>query len=269
MLVDAEEAVVELQLVLIVVDPLLFPVFEPLHALFAVAEELHLHLGEFAAAEGEVARIDLVAERLADLGDAEGELLAGGDPDAVEVHEDRLAGFGAQIGDVLVVEDRADEGLHHQVEFPRFGEVLRAAVRAGGGVLHLIDPVAGLAFLAVGHEVAELVDVAGGLPDARVADDGRIESLDVVAGFDHFVPPEVFDGALHARAVGAVVPESVESAVDFRTGKYESAALAQADDLIHQLLIFDFIFRHDCRLLACRAGPPNGSPQLIVFRSKL
>ena len=41
-------------------------------------EVLHLHLLELAGAEDEVLRGDLVAEGLADLGDAEGRLLAGG-----------------------------------------------------------------------------------------------------------------------------------------------------------------------------------------------
>jgi hypothetical protein len=47
---------------------LLQPVVEPLLAIRRVAEELELRLFEFAGAEGEVARIDLVAKRLADLG---------------------------------------------------------------------------------------------------------------------------------------------------------------------------------------------------------
>ena len=243
--VDAEEVVGEFEFLTVVFDPLLLPVFEPLHALLAVAEELHLHLGEFAAAEGEVARIDLVPERLADLGDAEGELLPGGDPDTVEIHEDRLTGFGAEPGGVLLVEHRSDEGLHHQIEFTRFGQILGTAVGAGGRIGHLVHPVAGLALAAVGHEVAELIEMTRGLPDPGVADDGRIESFDVVAGLDHLVPPEVFDGALHPRTVGAVIPETVDAAVDFRARENEPAPLAQADDLIHQLLILDLFFRHE------------------------
>ena len=127
---------------------------------------------------------------------------------------------------MLLVEDRADEGFHHQVEFARLGQVLGTAVRTGGRVGHLVDAVAGFALLAVGHQVAELVEVAGSLPDAGMADDGRIKSFDVVAGFDHFMPPEVFDGAFHARAVGAVIPEAVDPAVDFGTREYESATFA-------------------------------------------
>ena len=47
------------------------PVLVPLLRLVGRDEELHLHLLELERAEDEVARRDLVAERLADLGDAE------------------------------------------------------------------------------------------------------------------------------------------------------------------------------------------------------
>ena len=47
-----------------------------LHDLVWADEELQLHLLEFAGAEREVARVDLVAEGLADLAHAERHLLA-------------------------------------------------------------------------------------------------------------------------------------------------------------------------------------------------
>src|SRR5688572_25672952 len=72
---------------------LLLPVGEPLLFFFFLAEELNLHLLEFAAAEDEVARVNLVAEALADLGDAEGHLHTGGRVDFLEVDEDGLARF--------------------------------------------------------------------------------------------------------------------------------------------------------------------------------
>ena len=52
------------------------PVLVPLLVGAGLDEELHLHLLELAGAEDEVARRDLVAERLADLADAERRLLA-------------------------------------------------------------------------------------------------------------------------------------------------------------------------------------------------
>src|SRR5262249_34853331 len=56
-------------------EALLLPVLVPLQVLAGLDEELHLHLLELARAEEEVARRDLVAERLAGLRDAEGQLL--------------------------------------------------------------------------------------------------------------------------------------------------------------------------------------------------
>jgi len=55
-----------------------------------VAEEFHLGLLELTRAEGEVSRIDLVAKRLADLGDPEGDFLARRLSNPLEAREDRL-----------------------------------------------------------------------------------------------------------------------------------------------------------------------------------
>ena len=64
----------------------------------------------------------VVAERLADLRDAERDLLAGGFKDVFELGKDGLGGFWPQIGDIVGALDRADVGLEHQVERARFGE---------------------------------------------------------------------------------------------------------------------------------------------------
>src|SRR5690606_34587581 len=93
---------------------------------------LELALLELARAEREVARVDLVAERLADLGDPERDLLARALPHALEVEEDRLAGLGAQVGGGRRVLLGADEGLEHQVEVAgRRPVVLRRALARG------------------------------------------------------------------------------------------------------------------------------------------
>ena len=91
-------------------------------------EELHLHLLELARAEDEVAGSDLVAERLADLGDAERRLLAAELEDVFEVDEDALRGLGAQVGDGALVFHRADRRLEHEVELraPPSSRTLRA-----------------------------------------------------------------------------------------------------------------------------------------------
>ncbi len=75
-------------------DPLLDPVLEPFRRLGRRHEVLHLHLLELERAEDEVARRDLVAERLADLRDPERWLAARDLGDVLEVDEDALRGLG-------------------------------------------------------------------------------------------------------------------------------------------------------------------------------
>ena len=89
-------------------------------------EELHLHLLELARAEDEVAGRDLVAERLADLGDAERRLLARELEHVLEVDEDALRGLRAQVDLGARLLDRAHVGLEHQVELARLGELAAA-----------------------------------------------------------------------------------------------------------------------------------------------
>ena len=99
-----------------------------------MAEELDLHLLELARAEGEVPRRDLVAETLADLGDAEGNPHPRAVADVLEVDENALGRLGTQKDRVLFAAQRADDRLEHQVELPRLGQ---RAERLGVGAEHL------------------------------------------------------------------------------------------------------------------------------------
>jgi hypothetical protein len=90
-------------------------------------EEFKFHLFEFARTKRVIARIDLVAKCLSDLADAERNFLPGSVEDIFELHEDRLRGFGTQIGSIVIRLDRADVGPEHQVEHPRFGKIASAA----------------------------------------------------------------------------------------------------------------------------------------------
>src|SRR5919108_3678717 len=58
------------------VEARLSPILEPLRSGLGFDKELHLHLLELAGAKDEVSRGDFVAERLADLSDAERDFLA-------------------------------------------------------------------------------------------------------------------------------------------------------------------------------------------------
>ena len=113
------------------VPALLEPVLVPLLVGARLDEELHLHLLELAGPEDEVARRDLVAERLAGLGDAERRLLARRGHDVLEVDEDALRGLRSQVVQALLALHRAEVGLEQAAELARLGEgALGAAVRA-------------------------------------------------------------------------------------------------------------------------------------------
>ena len=111
------------------------PVGEPLQLGAGGAEELQLHLLELTGAEGEVARGDLVAESLAHLAHAEGQLAAGGALDVLEVDEDTLGSLGTQIHGVLGVLGDTLEGLEHQVKLTDVCKVMFAAAWAGNLML--------------------------------------------------------------------------------------------------------------------------------------
>ena len=102
------------------------PVGVPRVRLVRMTEELHLHLLELATAEGVVARVDLVAEALADLGDPEGRPDAVGVEHVAIVAEDALCRLGTQVGRSGVIFHRPDVGLEHQVELARRGQVAAA-----------------------------------------------------------------------------------------------------------------------------------------------
>src|SRR3972149_5435535 len=74
-----------------------------------------------ASTEDEVPRGDLVAERLADLGDAERDLLPGGPLHVQEVDVDPLGGLGPQVDGRGRILHRPHEGLEHEVEHAGLG----------------------------------------------------------------------------------------------------------------------------------------------------
>src|SRR5579885_3811907 len=100
---------------------------------FAGADEVfHLHLLELARAEDEVAGRDLVAERLTDLRDAEGNLASHRRLHVQEVDEDALRRFGPKIGErcrVVFIGDCADGRAEHEVEGARLRPILPSAIR--------------------------------------------------------------------------------------------------------------------------------------------
>ena len=115
---------------------------------------------------------DLVAERLADLRDAERRLAARDLRDVLEVDEDALRRLRAEVCVLPRLLDRADPRLEHEVELARLGEVALvglartlARLLAALGVVEVVGAEAALAEAAVDERVGEAGDVARRLPD--------------------------------------------------------------------------------------------------------
>ena len=259
-----------------------FPILEPLEVGARLAEEFELHLLEFAGAEGEIAGGDLVAEGLADLGDTEGHLLAGGALDIREIDEDALGRLGPQIQLVFRILGHALEGLEHQVEGPDIGEIPLAALRAadilfvdiglhlleapaGGvdpGVLdELVGPVAGLAALAVHQRIGEVTDMAGCHPHLGVHQDGAVEAHIVRALLDKLLPPGPLDIVFQLHAQRTVIPCVGEAAVNIRAGIDEPPVFAQGHDLVHGF----FTVVHAGRFLSCQYPLPCREAGICLF----
>ena len=174
------------------------PRLQPLVVGARLHEVLDFHLLEFAGSEGEVARRNLVAEGLAYLGDAEGELAAGGREHVGEVNEDALGRFRSQVHLMGGVFDWAHEGLEHQAELARVGQ-LATTVGADSGI-DLVLAVALVALATLHQGVAEAGYVAAGDPHLRVHQNGGVQPYDVIPLLHHRVPPEVLKVALQLHA---------------------------------------------------------------------
>src|SRR5260221_8259930 len=216
------------------VEALLDPVVKPSRLLDRIGldEELHLHLFELASAEDEVTRRDLVTERLAGLRDSERQLDTLRVDDVGEVQEDALRSLGAQVDDARAVLDRAHEGLEHQVEAARLGEL--AAALGASAALDVVGAEALLAVFAVDQRVGEILQMARGFPGARMLQDGAVEADDIAARRHHRAPPRLLDVALELNAERAVIPGRTEAAVDIAGRKDDPAALAEIDQLLHR-----------------------------------
>ena len=195
-------------------------------------EELDLQHVEFADAEQEVAGIDLVAESLAHLGDAEGQLARRGGQYVVEINEDALGRFGTQEGISPFFRYRPHLGLEHQVEGPRLGQVRGSA--GGTHTLYLVGAPPALALAAVHQGVDEGLLMARVLPGQRIHQDGAVEPLHVIPFIDVAPPPGVHDVVLQLDAHRAVIVQALQAAVDFRARVDDSAALAEGDELFQR-----------------------------------
>ncbi len=154
--------------------------------LLGSAEILHLHLFELPGAKHELARSDLIAKALPDLGDTEGELETMAPSDVVEVDEDALGRFRPEVDEVRLVFDRAHVGSEHEVEGARLGEAIAGiAIRTDRCILEFVEPESLIAVATLDQGVGEDRLVAGRLPNLTCLEDGRVEADDVVSLLHH------------------------------------------------------------------------------------
>ena len=134
-----------------------------------------------------------------------------------------------QINSVAVVAAPAFIGQIAGRVFARFLGWFLGALPIG----QLVGPKAGLTGSAVDQRIGKSGDVAGGLPDLRVHQDGGVEAFDVIAGANHRLPPAVLDILLQLDAQGAVVPHRPQAPIYLGGLEDEPSALGQGDQLIH------------------------------------
>ena len=208
-----------------------FPVLVPVHLGAGAAEKLHFHLLEFAHPEGELPGHDLVAKRLADLGDAEGNFHPPGFLHVQEIDENALGRFGAEVNQAGVVADGPDLGAEHEVKLPHLGPVGRA--RKGADDFLVDDQLPDAFQIPRVEEAAHAVEqglAAFGV--AGVHENGRVDAHYVVVEHGHGLPPESFEVVFEFDAVLAVVVHGLKAVVNFGGGKNKAVFLGVGDDVL-------------------------------------
>ena len=161
--------------------------------------------------------------------------------------EHALGGLRPQIRDRVVLLDRSEERLQHQVELLRFGELRAPTVRAEhhavGVGLEVVLPEALVAVRALHERVVERLEVPARLPHAWARDDGGLDAHDVVAQLHVGTPPGVADVAAQLDPERAVVPRGAQAAVDLGRLERDAPALREAGDGLHEV-------GHDAGLLS-------------------
>src|SRR5208282_4998170 len=187
---------------------------------------------ELAGAENEILGGGRITKKKTLLRDAERQLHALGIDDVLEVRENSLRGFRAQIDNRRGVFNRTHEGFEHQVEIARRRQFATAC-----GAAVALNPIGAetlLAVFAIDQRVGEVFQMTRRFPGARMLKNRRIEPEHVAAVLHHLTPPRLLDVALQLDAQRAVVEGGSESPVDVARWKNNSTALAQVDQFFHR-----------------------------------
>ena len=197
-------------------EAVVFPVGKPFKVGSWLAEEFHFHLVEFTNTESEVPWSDFVTEALASLANTKWKFLSLGTLNVLEVNEDALGGFRAEIDNAAAIFGDTDMGLEHHVELTDWGEISLSADRALNIVLfdelihllesHIVDisiwefgfdefvsAVTGFASFAVDHWVVEGGNVSGSLPHAWIHKNTSVDANIGWRFLNESLPPSFTD----------------------------------------------------------------------------
>ena len=213
--------------------PSLEPIRVPVVIRAGLAEKFQLHLLELALAKDEVSGRNLVAVRLADLGDAKGQPQPRRIEHVLEVYKHALGGFGTQIGNGRIILHRADERLEHSQEAAGLSEVTAAI-----GTLfafQMVHAKALVATRALHQRIGKVGGVAGCPPHIGVHNDPGLNADHILSRTDGIVPPGLAHVAFQRNPQRPIVPEALKTTVDFAGGIDKSPPLTQTNDFFHYI----------------------------------
>ena len=202
-----------------------------------VDEVLQLGLLELARAEREVARVDLVAERLARSARCRtGSSCAPRFANALRSRRRSTGRLGAQVrvapprprrAPMCVLNIRLNCRGSVKRFWPQFGQM------GSSPQVVLAEPL--VTAQALHERVVEPRHVTAGLPDPRGHDDRGLQADDVVAELDHRPPPGTADVAAQLHTEWTVVPRRAQPTVDLAGWERDASPLGEGRDGLHQV----------------------------------
>ena len=212
------------------VDPTLVPLFIGSRN----DEILDFQLFKLANTENEILRCNFIAVCLADLSYTKRKLAICRIQNVFEIDENALRGFRSEVGDVLIVFDRSDCRLEHQIKRARFGQVVESAFRTLFAGLDLVRSKALFTLAAVDQRVGKSRLMTGISQNESVHEDGSVQPFHIVALVNVCPPPRALDIVFELDAHWAVIPGALEAAVKLASLKQKAPPLAQRYDLVHR-----------------------------------
>jgi hypothetical protein len=128
-------------------------------------------------------------------------------------------------------------------------------------VLNIVGTEAALARLAVHERIGEAGDVAAGLPDAWMHEDGGVEPFDVVPHPDHRRPPCILEILLQLDTERAIIPDGAGPSVDLRALKNEAAPLGERHELVHHVWLCT---GGHSSTVGMKSAPLGAAPRIVM-----